>query len=556
MFERLKNIFKKNVKNNVVTENVSVVDVEKINTETPQTVDTTFDIFSKLYNYQLDVVKSTLTDNKGIVCMPTGTGKTFCQAAMIAQDIISYRNNFRMYIVNAPRIILTYQLFTEVCTFLIKAGIEARYMFVHSGGTIDETDMLKVLSDIKDNPSDIPYSYISSGTSTTAIREMVDVAKKQELPLIFFSTYNSCVRIEEAIKNKYQPISLTLNDEAHYLVREDFHDILHTITTDRCYFFTATMKVTPSDKGRGMNNSDVYGNVLYQMVPREAIDMGKMVRPRLHIVNTDGVYDLSDYNTSLSYIIKNSFKQHEEVLENLKPKLLVSVKGTEEIRTFINSKEYTEMINENINIFVVSSTQEIGNQVNGETCNRQTFLKKLKICGLDDDKKMLVLHYDILSEGIDVSGFTGIMPLRTLEKSKFLQTFGRAARLDKTDRYNITNNIINPSELDKMVKPYAYIIIPNLYQGNSDDKENFRNLVIEMREYGFEPLENILSDTQIYGLGEDENIDGLNEIQRKNRKDVGELIEKLKKEIEDENDAKLSDLDFFGKELSLLKNSD
>ena len=29
------------------------------------------------------------------------------------------------------------------------------------------------------------------------------------------------------------------------------------------------------------------------------------------------------------------------------------------------------------------------------------------------------------------------MPLRTLSKSKFMQTFGRAARLDKEDRLKI-----------------------------------------------------------------------------------------------------------------------
>ena len=105
-------------------------------------------------------------------------------------------------------------------------------------------------------------------------------AKKQNLPLIMFSTYHSAEKIEVARKGFKQPISVILNDEAHYLVQEQFHDILRVLISSRCYFFTATTIQTPSDEGRGMNNADQYGKILYSMSPREAIEMGRMVRPR------------------------------------------------------------------------------------------------------------------------------------------------------------------------------------------------------------------------------------------------------------------------------------
>ena len=90
-----------------------------------------------------------------------------------------------------------------------------------------------------------------------------------------------------------------------------------------------------------MNNTDAYGDVIYSMIPREAIDIGKMVRPRLHIINTEGVYTSEDYEKSISKVILEGFYQHEAAIgSKLAPKMLVSVKGTQDIKNFLSSKEY------------------------------------------------------------------------------------------------------------------------------------------------------------------------------------------------------------------------
>ncbi len=44
------------------------------------------------------------------------------------------------------------------------------------------------------------------------------------------------------------------------------------------------------------------------------------------------------------------------------------------------------------------------------------------------------------------------MPLRNLSKSKFLQTFGRAARPDSEDRKRIDSKKVGVNDLDKMNK--------------------------------------------------------------------------------------------------------
>ena len=504
-------------------------------------------VFERLYDYQQDAVKKTLWENRGIVCMPTGVGKTFCQASMIADDISKNPNQFRMYVVNAPRIMLSYQLLKEVYGFLINLNIEARYMFVHSGGMTDE----KELELVRKN-SEVPFSQIGSSINSIEIRNMMEKAKQQNLPLVFFSTYNSADKIEVARKGLKQPISMVLNDEAHYLVQEQFHDILTTLPAPRCYFFTATMIQTPSDKGRGMNNEELYGKVLYKMLPIEAIALGKMVRPRLHIVTTEGVYNTDDYNRSLNLIIKDTFEQHEEVLIKTGqcPKILISTKGTQDIKGFIDSKEYLALRESGVDIYAVSSTEEIGNQVNGEQVRRPEFLKRLKSDGENKDKKLIVLHYDILAEGIDVSGFTGIMPLRTLSKSKFLQTFGRAARPDKQDRIRLDAGEITVYNVDKLNKPYSYIMIPNIIHSNEDDKENMTELITELRSYGFEPSEDIVSSTRVHGIPEHEELEGLN-LKDKRIPVIGQIIENLEADIEAEELAKLDKIELLKKEFDV-----
>ncbi len=239
-------------------------------------------ILEKLYDYQLDAVEATNKHKKGIVCMPTGTGKTFVQASVIAKQIES-NPGFGIYVINAPRIMLSYQLLKEVYTFLINSGIDSRYMSVHSGGQNDLEDLEKIRIDANYNEgTNIQFAQIENGTSPILIREFVEIAKIQNLPLVIFSTYNSAGRINDAVPD--EKISIVVNDEAQYLVQEQFHDIIHTLNFERCYFFTATTINTPSDKGRGMNNVESYGEVIYLMTPRQAIDMGKMVRPRMHFV--------------------------------------------------------------------------------------------------------------------------------------------------------------------------------------------------------------------------------------------------------------------------------
>jgi superfamily II DNA or RNA helicase len=506
----------------------------------------------ELYDYQQEAVNKTDLHKKGIFVLPTGTGKTMIQAAII-EKFIGSTNQFKMFVVNGPRIILTYQLLKEVYTYMVERGIECRYHFVHSGSPLDISDLeqLRILTDI-------PFSQIGSTTSSIELTKVMEETRELSIPLIIFSTYHSADRIEQSRRFINQPISVVFNDEAHYLVQNRFYDIIDTINTERQYFFTATMRVNEeSPEGRGMNNVSSYGEVIHLLLPRDAIEMGKMVRPRIHLVTTNGVKTDDDFDRSLNKVIHNSFITQVEYFKehhpNIVPKIIVATRGSSDIKTFLGSDEYTLLREIGVEVFAISSNEEIENDINGVKVKRQEFLKKIKEVGKDKTKMMLVLHFDILTEGIDVPGLTSCMPIRNLNKSRFIQTLGRCSRLDSEDRSRLESGEIQWTDVALMNKPYAYVILPELTLTNKDDMAQMKQFVLQLRDYNFNPSEDIVSDAEPLGLPEEEDLDMFNEVVRRPAVN-GTIIEFIKNEFENETIANLSPLEYMDRHIPEFEN--
>lgn len=490
------------------------------------------------YNHQIEVLDILKNNTIGKVILPTGTGKTWIQALDLANRITD-KNEFGVYVVTSPRIMLSYQLLSENKKIMYPRGIDARYLCVHSGGKSEDSEDMEILR-LENN---IEYSEISSTTSVNEIEVCVNKAKKENKPLIIFTTYNSAERILGGLgSNK---INTVYCDEAHYLVRENFHNFLKKVDTENIFFFTATEKHSESDEGYGMNNESIYGEILYYMSPRQAIDDGLILRPRMQIVRTiTNDYKFGqDLDKSFSNVVFQSFRQHEFAIGGQNGKLLVVVRGSSDIARFIKSKECSNLMRSGVNVFAVSSREEIGNWVNGVQMRRDEFLEKLKEVGFDPTKRMIVFHYDILTEGIDTV-FTGVLPFKSLGKLKFVQTYGRVARLDPEDRKRISSGDISSNDLENMYKPYGWIVIPALIFENVDDNQRIENLVRELRDYDFNPVDDlVVSNISGGGIGVVKGPDALIEI-KKNEPRVGIFIESLQSTIEDERIASLSNEGF------------
>jgi hypothetical protein len=490
------------------------------------------------YNHQIEVLDILKNNTIGKVILPTGTGKTWIQALDLANRITD-KNEFGVYVIVSPRIMLSYQLLSENKKIMYPRGIDARYLCVHSGGKSEDSEDMEILR-LENN---IEYSEISSTTSVNEIEVCISKAKKENKPLIIFTTYNSAERILGGLgSNK---INTVYCDEAHYLVRENFHNFLKKVDTENIFFFTATEKHSESDEGYGMNNESIYGEILYYMSPRQAIDDGLILRPRMQIVRTiTNDYKFGeDLDKSFSNVVFQSFRQHEFAIGGQNGKLLVVVRGSSDMTRFIKSKECSNLMRSGVNVFAVSSREEIGNWVNGIQMRRDEFLEKLKEVGSDPTKRMIVFHYDILTEGIDTV-FTGVLPFKSLGKLKFVQTYGRVARLDPEDRKRISSGDISSNDLENMYKPYGWIVIPALIFENVDDNQRVENLVRELRDYDFNPVDDlVVSNISGGGIGVVKGPDALIEI-KKNEPRVGVFIESLQSTIEDERIASLSNEGF------------
>lgn len=486
------------------------------------------------YIHQLEVLEVLKNNIKGKVILPTGTGKTWIQALDLANRI-GEKNEFAIYVVVAPRIMLSYQLLSENKKIMYPRGIDARYLCVHSGGVSEDTTDMEILR----FQNNIEYSESSSTTSSDEIKSFIRKVKKENKPLIVFTTYNSAQRIIDGLgSNK---IDTVYCDEAHYLVRENFNTFLRKVKCENIFFFTATEKHSDSDDGLGMNNEQMFGNILYFMSPRQAIDWGLMLRPRMQIVTTiTKDYKFSeDLDKSFSNVVFQSFRQHEFAIGGENAKLLVVVRGSSDMLRFIESKECKNLMRSGVNVFAVSSREEVGNWVNGEIKGREKFLSILKETGLNPKQRMIVLHYDILTEGIDTV-FTGVLPFKSLGKLKFIQTYGRVARLDPDDRKKIRIGEISSNDLELMHKPYGWVIIPALLFEDIDDNQRITNLVHELRDYGFNPVDDmVVSNISGGGIGVVDGLDALNEVKKVEPK-VGVLIETLQSTMEDERIASLS----------------
>jgi superfamily II DNA or RNA helicase len=508
----------------------------------------------ELRPHQLEAIEAINQNLEGIIHLPTGTGKTNIQAISISDNISNAKiwlkesemaEEIPVFTILAPRILLSNQLFMTVRGILMDKNIDAQYLIVHSGRTQDDIERRK-------KSPDLPYRELKSTTKKSVVQNEYMKAKAEGVPLIIFGTYDSAERIIQA----EIPVYMVCCDEAQYLVSREFGWIGDETEDDgekffpayRKYYFTATLKETASDEGLGMNNSNKFGPIIYEKTPLEMIHKGEIIRPRIHLVNLSNSNDkTSDLLKDVNAIIE-SFKEHL-INVNTGAKMLVIAKGSEHLNDIVSHPAMKNFLDIRVNMKIFDISSAYSPRINGVVVSREEFLGKLR--GMTDTDEAIIFHINILTEGIDVQGITAIMPMNTMGLGKFLQTLGRATRLHPRDRGKLYNGILKWHEVEKFVKPYAWVIIPIYGIIGEDLKMGLSEIIYSLRSFGFKASEDVVIKED-KGKAMPQSLAGINQRDTKT-KDLLTSLVGIEHTIEEQEEADRLDVEEF-KENTYLKS--
>ena len=334
---------------------------------------------------------------KGQIIVPTGGGKTMC---MIQDTAHSQQSKCGVTtIVVAPRILLAEQLCSEFLEVI--DGSYTHVMHVHSGET-----------------------HHFSTTNPEKIHLFANCARTAGENLIIFTTYNSLQRIVDA--------DIEVNDiyfdEAHNSVKKNFFPATEFFAenADRCYFYTATPKHSLTPKKPGMNWS-VYGQVLVNVPAPELVKGGYILPPKvvvkqLPMIKGRKVMFADDCDNLLETIDDNNID-----------KTLICARTTKQIINLLTHSDFcAELASRGYSWMTITS--KTGAIIDGKKVNREQFFETLNAWGKDSEKKFVVLHHSILSEGINVNGLEAVIFMRNMDYIGISQSIGRVIRLGGSEK--------------------------------------------------------------------------------------------------------------------------
>ena len=363
----------------------------------------------QLREHQKHAVEAMREYNKGQIIVPTGGGKTIIAITDVVnrlEHLWDYDKNEKQFVepkvivVVAPRILLAQQLSSNFLEFVTNAAV----LHVHSGET-----------------------HHDSTTNSDAIREWNASNLKQHR--IIFTTYHSLNRIQEAEID----VDSIYFDEAHNSVQKHFIGATeyYSMYAKRCYFFTATPKHSLTPHKIGMNDEDIYGKVLCDVPAPKLVQEGVILPPKVLIKEID-VPDDSRHSWE-----KDCDHLVSTIDETNVDKILVCVRRTKQIVDLVAQTEFVnEMTCRGYSLMYITSKH--GAFIDGDKVNREDFFNKLNEWGQDKEKRFIVLHHSILSEGINVRGLEAALFLRNMDYIGISQTIGRVIRKgDESKAYGL-----------------------------------------------------------------------------------------------------------------------
>ena len=336
--------------------------------------------------HQTDALDAMANHTKGQIIVPTGGGKTMC--------MIEDAKRGGTTVVVAPRILLAEQLSSE----FLEVHNDVSVMHVHSGET--------------------PHY---SSTKANDIAEWTLLNRLFGKDSLIFTTYHSLHRVQES----GIPVDTIYFDEAHNSVQRNFFPSVRHFAThraDRCFFFTATPKHSLTVQKAGMNDREVYGDVIINVPAPKLVDQGYILPPKVEIYKSrllrkDEIYSEVESEHMIGAIDRLNVD-----------KVLICAKSTKQITGLLSQSDFCYELSVR-GYSWMTITSKTGAIINGKKVGRDEFFNTLNAWGKDDNKKFVVLHHSILAEGINVKGLEAALFMRNMDYITISQTIGRVIRL-------------------------------------------------------------------------------------------------------------------------------
>ena len=343
----------------------------------------------QLRPHQEEALEALARNSKGQVIVPTGGGKTLIAIQDLKRQIeqSDYR---RTFVVVAPRILLANQLSAEFLEFITNVNV----LHVHSGET-----------------------HHVSTTKTEKIKSFC--IYPLHLHTIIFTTYHSLHKVQEADIN----VDTIYFDEAHNSVQRNFIESVEhfSLNAERSYFFTATPKHSLTPLKVGMNEPDIFGQVICNVPAPKLVEQGHILPPKVKVYKSDiRKKDEITFDVECNQIMDN-------IDDHNTKKILVCAKSTKQIQGLIRYAKFVDELSWR-GYSCMYITSKTGAVIDGEKVSRDEFFNVLSAWGKDENKKFVVLHHSILAEGINVKGLEAVLFLRSMDYIGISQTIGRVIR--------------------------------------------------------------------------------------------------------------------------------
>ncbi len=359
--------------------------------------------------------------DKGQLIYPTGGGKTMNMIMDASRQFQSHTP--QTIVVVAPRILLAEQLSAEFLEFITNVKV----FHIHSGETHHE-----------------------SSTRPITIHRWME--SHQSSHKLIVTTYHSLHRLIDAGID----VNTIYFDEAHNSVQRHFFPAVEhfAANANRCYFFTATRKTSVTVGKPGMNDVEVYGDIICKVSAPELVEGGYIVPPKVYAHKSKTAdecggcpYERDKHN--LIDII-NTYEMDKVLVVSKKTKDIVGLTTQTDFQTQLEEMGYD----------VLHISSKFGAFINNQKVNREVFFDTLNAYGKDVDKKFVVLNHSILGEGLNISCLNGVVFQRSTDYINILQNVGRAIRMDPRDSKGIREGAITPGAVNTYSKSFGLVVTP------------------------------------------------------------------------------------------------